>query len=1329
MFVHEIEALKQLGIPIKQWGDSYRVKIRGKTGRFTYVSNLSRPYNREQIAKLNPKAFPKGYSVKKRMEKLEKAINGRKEKHTVKRNKTNQTHTFEHMRQTDVMTNLEKVLKSQKKAFKVAIELGYNLIDLNTGERRYWAPGWNTRITDNTIAINKKSDIQSKVLDFLASTDLSSKINYPSSNYKLDEITAISIRMYNRNHVLGDSQIEIPDIIKKNQHVINFPKTENKCVFHCIAYHLQSEGKDYRYIMGLVKQRFKEYCQFKEIEYSLPCFKSFKPLDILEFDDLEDCFRIKINVYEMDVDTGDVSRIRESDASFENELNILDYKGHAMYIPRIEAFHGKYCCDRCPMIFETCQKLTYHKKTKCQVMTKEVFVKQPKVFQPAGNMIKKTLKRYDVKGVDPFIDHFIVYDFEAILAHLGEQRGETTTYETKHVPVSVSICDSLTKVERCFVSEDPKDLLAQMFDYVYEVAGKIQQYNISKFKRLIDVILKVEQQFTKDDLENFYEEHLDYSNVKEITGYLCQTIDELENKARDAKTFFKTIKQVPLVGFNSGRYDINLIKKDLFSVLQASDPDNIKMVIKNPSYMCISTENLKMLDISNYLPPCSYEKYLETYLGKCKCEDKIRCLCGLGKGIFPYEYITDFNKLNETEVPPREAFNSRLRNTEISDDDYERVKFIWSHYNMKTVKDLLIWYNNLDVKPFVEAITKQKHFYKDFGLDMLIDGVSLPGLAEKVMYQTLFQDLKPIQRKKGEPFSFPLDRFKGYRKQDEEAEREYDMDIDCVNEILRKQRYSCRHCGIELDESNASVDRVNNQKGHTNENIVLSCIHCNVSRKTMSMSAFAYQKKIEYNADSIIWSIDADNADIYHKMKANIAGGPSIIFNRFAKAGETFIRNGDKLVQKVIGYDANALYLWCLGNEMPCGRLSTIDVYDNIIEDITNDKIFGYLECDIETPEHLKDYFGEMTPIFKNIEIDPLDKEVVGEFMYDYNMNRENKNVMKSKKLIGSYFGQKILIYTPLLKWYLSHGMVITKTYSFIKCSSGRPFQKFMNTVSNARRKGDSDKSQAMVAEMMKLIGNAAFGRSGMDKSKHKETKFETNESKIADIVEKNRFYDVEELGDSFEITLKKASMKLNNPIHVSIAIYQLAKLRMLQFYYDCIDFYFDRSDFEYQEMDTDSAYIAFSADKPFETLVKPELKQHFQEHKYDWFPRDYNDEVAKYDRRTAGLFKEEWSGYGIVSLSSKNYICYLPDEGHKQKVSAKGVQQANGKNSDILNPTGFESVIRDRITLKATNKGFRVDKDRQNIITYKQVKNGLSFYYDKRQVLSDGISTIPLNL
>ncbi|GMF38191.1 unnamed protein product [Phytophthora lilii] len=147
--------------------------------------------------------------------------------------------------------------------------------------------------------------------------------------------------------------------------------------------------------------------------------------------------------------------------------------------------------------------------------------------------------------------------------------------------------------------------------------------------------------------------------------------------------------------------------------------------------MCIATLDMKMLDISNYVPAgTSYDKYLTTYLGGCKCDDKIRCVCGLGKGLFPYEYITAFNILNQTTIPPKSAFDSKLRGTSITKDDYERVKSVWEYYEMKSIKDLLIWYNNLDVVPFIKAMKAQRKLFKRFDLDMFADGVSLPGLSE-----------------------------------------------------------------------------------------------------------------------------------------------------------------------------------------------------------------------------------------------------------------------------------------------------------------------------------------------------------------------------------------------------------------------------------------------------------------------------------------------------------------------------------------------------------------------------------------------------------------------
>ncbi|GMF37821.1 unnamed protein product [Phytophthora lilii] len=106
--------------------------------------------------------------------------------------------------------------------------------------------------------------------------------------------------------------------------------------------------------------------------------------------------------------------------------------------------------------------------------------------------------------------------------------------------------------------------------------------------------------------------------------------------------------------------------------------------------------------------------------------------------------------------------------------------------------------------------------------------------------------------------------------------------------------------------------------------------------------------------------------------------------------------------------------------------------------------------------------------------------------------------------------------------WYLSHGMEIPKTYCFVKASSHRAFAPFMEAVSNARREGDVDKSKAMIAEMMKLVGNSAFGRSGMDMSKHKEVKYKSSDIAIKNKIEHFTFHGLEELNDACEITMKK---------------------------------------------------------------------------------------------------------------------------------------------------------------------------------------------------------------
>ena len=65
---------------------------------------------------------------------------------------------------------------------------------------------------------------------------------------------------------------------------------------------------------------------------------------------------------------------------------------------------------------------------------------------------------------------------------------------------------------------------------------------------------------------------------------------------------------------------------------------------------------------------------------------------------------------------------------------------------------------------------------------------------------------------------------------------------------------------------------------------------------------------------------NSKNKDIYQLFKENIVGEPSIIFHQYHETGKTFIRNNpNKPCKKIIGYDANALYLWSIGQNFPAG--------------------------------------------------------------------------------------------------------------------------------------------------------------------------------------------------------------------------------------------------------------------------------------------------------------------------------------------------------------------------------------------------------------------------
>ena len=676
---------------------------------------------------------------------------------------------------------------------------------------------------------------------------------------------------------------------------------------------------------------------------------------------------------------------------------------------------------------------------------------------------------------------------------MDESQTEELTITSRHVPVSVAINDNLTNKPVFIVNQDPGNLINSFIEDLKERQRKIAE-----------------------TVECLYPQ---------------PESDDDGGEKKENPIWRGWVNQVPVFGFNSGRYDLNMIKE--YFVKNLSINSDVDVAKKENSYMFLSTPNFKFLDIKNYLAPgLSYDAWCRAYG------------CELQKLAFPYEWFDSLEKLNHKGPVKYEEFYSSLKGgINISQEEYQNFCDEFRKRGCVTMKDWLKEYNLADVEPFIEALEKtREQYYKD-EIDLLKDAVSIPGIS---MMYVLNESLK--RKKYGEPDLFaPGDPCYCKRCSD-----------DCEKE-------ECEKCK-EIFDGN-----------------------CKICTKN----------------------------EAYEMLKTGMIGGPSIVFCRYAEAGVSKIRSHiysekAKTCRSVHGLDSNSLYLFCSGQEMPCGKEKVFKCNpgekDEIIQTVLNDKLFGFFEVDIEVPEQKRKRFSEFCPLFV---ISEVPEDQIPQHMKDYKINTGRKMIKNNKKLLGVMKTEKILLYSPLLKWYLNHGLQVTKIHRYISYTSGRPFKWFPEEVSSARRAADNDKNKKQLGDTAKLKGNSFYGKMIENLEKHMNTKFTTNEKLIDNIFRSPFFEDLEEINKGvFEVRQRKRQVTITRPYQCGIAVYQLAKLRMLEFYYDFLDKFCDRRDFELIQMDTDSFYMALSAND-FDEIIKPEMK-----------------ELYKEEKRIGWLLQKEFQGY-----------------------------------------------------------------------------------------------------
>ena len=194
-----------------------------------------------------------------------------------------------------------------------------------------------------------------------------------------------------------------------------------------------------------------------------------------------------------------------------------------------------------------------------------------------------------------------------------------------------------------------------------------------------------------------------------------------------------------------------------------------------------------------------------------------------------------------------------------------------------------------------------------------------------------------------------------------------------------------------------------------------------------------------------------------------------------------------------------------------------------IVRRIQSGEFFGFVECDISVPENLRDKFSEMSPVFKNVQVS---RKELSPHMLRF---AEKSGYLKApqRMLIGSMFGEKILLLSELAKWYLEQGLEITKVYQLVEYRPRCAFAPFGESVSDARRRGDQDPDLELLATTSKLVGNSAYGKTITNKERHRQVTYVDGIEEASARIRSVKFTSMDEIDeDFFEMTSHKPTVR-----------------------------------------------------------------------------------------------------------------------------------------------------------------------------------------------------------
>ena len=341
-------------------------------------------------------------------------------------------------------------------------------------------------------------------------------------------------------------------------------------------------------------------------------------------------------------------------------------------------------------------------------------------------------------------------------------------------------------------------------------------------------------------------------------------------------------RHVTVLGYNSGKFDMNILipylNNDKWHVV-----DLIGTMSNFKSLRVANAEGkvLSFVDAMHYVTPQPLKDFIRNF-GSEGCPDK---------GLFPYEAFNSENfdeVLSETSPFPHEAFYSKLAGKNITDEEYQT--YVDDAKNFKNRWEYLEHYNKLDTVSMISPLNNLIERTAQWKVDML-SNLSLSANSSTTKYAMAYKDFDPFANyARQEKTTFKMtkkwwaNKCRAYLEQDRNKKRDTTNNVSVKDFDYFAEKFSTETCYLCHEgftfENTPTLDRINNDLGHSKDNVKICCRYCNTVKSDRSeQEARLYVALRKYCLLHNL-PMTINNEEVYRLLRKGITGGMSNVLHR-----------------------------------------------------------------------------------------------------------------------------------------------------------------------------------------------------------------------------------------------------------------------------------------------------------------------------------------------------------------------------------------------------------------------------------------------------------------